>query len=162
MAAERGESEGGAVTRIALDRLLHKAECLGDRRPRRPDHLIGAQIEVVSGQIGGRPAGRTGGLGGLQRRLDDPGDAGSHLVLKLEDIFERAVEPVGPQMRPGSRVDQLPCDPHPITGLPDRAFEDVAYAQFAADALNVDRLPFVGEAGIAGDHEEPADAAECP
>ena len=30
-----------------------------------------------------------------------PGDADRHLVLKLEHVFERAVEAVGPEMRAG-------------------------------------------------------------
>ena len=33
---------------------------------------------------------------------DNAGDARRHLVLKLEDIFERTVETVCPQMRPVS------------------------------------------------------------
>src|SRR5262249_44878132 len=69
----------------------------GDLPCRRQGHRIAAQIEVVGAQIGNRAAGRTGGLGGLQRRLDDGGDARRHLILKLEDIFERAVEAVDPQ-----------------------------------------------------------------
>ena len=35
-------------------------------------------------------------LGGLQCRLDDPGDADRDLVLKFEHVFQRAVEAVGP------------------------------------------------------------------
>src|SRR5215831_2025734 len=49
--AIRGPAECGSVTRIALDRLLHKTERLRDLACRRPDHRIGAQIEVVGGQI---------------------------------------------------------------------------------------------------------------
>ena len=82
--------------RIARDRLLRKAECLGGLLRRRPEHRMGAQIEVVGGQISGWAAGRTGGLGGLQRRLDDTGNARRDLVLKLENLFERAVEVLGP------------------------------------------------------------------
>ena len=63
--ADRGPGEGGPVPRIARDRLLHKTERLRDLACRRPDRRIGAQIEVVGGQIGGRPIGRTRGLGGL-------------------------------------------------------------------------------------------------
>ena len=158
--ADRGPGECGPVTRIARDRLLHKTERLRDLPCRRQDHRIGAQIEVVGGQIVGRAAGRTGGLGGLQCRLDDAGDARRHLVLKLEDIFERAVEAVGPEMRAGRRVDQLRGDAHPTAGLAHRAFEHIAHAELAPDLLHIDRLALVGEARIAGDDEEPADARE--
>jgi hypothetical protein len=36
-----------------------------------------------------------------KRRLDDTGDARCDVVLKLEDVFEQAVEAVGPEMRAG-------------------------------------------------------------
>ncbi len=158
--ADRSPGERGPVTRIALDRLLHQTERLGDLPCRRQEHRGGAQIEVVGGQIVGRSGGRTGGLGGLQCRLDHAGDARGHLVLKLEDIFERAVEPIGPQMRAGHRVDQLADNAHATAGLAHRAFEHVPNAEFAADLLHVDRLALVREARIAGDDEEPADAGE--
>src|SRR6516165_11412290 len=51
--AVRGPGERGPVMRIARDCLLHQTQRLGDLPCRRPDHRIGAQIEVVGGQIGG-------------------------------------------------------------------------------------------------------------
>jgi len=60
---------------------------------------VDGQIEIVGSKVVGRAARQAGGLGGLQRRLDNAGDARRHLVLKLEDIFERTVETVCPQMR---------------------------------------------------------------
>ena len=64
--ADRGQGECGPVTRIARNRLLQKMERFGYLPCRRPNHRIGAQIEIVGSQIGGRTAGRTGGLSGLQ------------------------------------------------------------------------------------------------
>jgi hypothetical protein len=81
-----------------------------------------AQIEVVGAEVGGRPRGGSAHLGGLQCWLDDAGDADRDLVLKVEDIFERAVEAVGPQMSAGGRVDQLPGDSHALPGFAHRAF----------------------------------------
>ena len=63
-------------------------------------------------------------------------------------------------MRAGERVDQLRGDAHSTTRFAHRAFEDVAHTQFAPDLLNVNRLALVGEAGIASNDEQPADAAE--
>jgi hypothetical protein len=60
-------------------------------------------------------------------------------------------------MRAGRRVDQLCGDAHALACLAHRAFEDVADAEFASDLLHIDRLALVGEAGVAGDDEEPAD-----
>ena len=62
-------------------------------------HLIRAQVEVIGGKIAGWAVGRAGGFGGLRRRFDDPGAGRGHLVLKVENVGERAVKPVGPEMR---------------------------------------------------------------
>jgi hypothetical protein len=83
-----------------------------------------------------------------------------HLVLQLEDVLQRAVETAGPEMRAGQGIDQLPGDAHLPPGLAHRAFEHITDAKLARDLLHIDGLPFVGEARIAGDHEEPADARE--
>src|SRR6516164_8760329 len=44
--------------------------------------------------------------------------------------------------------------------LAHRASQDITDAEFAADPLHVDGLALVGEARIAGDHKQPADARE--
>jgi len=45
--------------------------------------------------------------------------------------------------------------------LADAAFHHVTHAQFAADLLDVRRAPFVSEARIARDHEQPAHVTQC-
>src|SRR6516225_5108705 len=57
-------------------------------------------------------------------------------------------------------IDQLPGDAHPAARFAHRAFKNVTHAQFLTDLLHVDRLPFVSEAGIARDDDEPPDTAE--
>jgi hypothetical protein len=47
---------------------------------------VAADIEIVGSKVVGRSARQAGDLGGLQRRLDNAGDARRHLILKLEDI----------------------------------------------------------------------------
>ena len=89
-----------------------------------------------------------------------PATLDATLILELEHIFDRAVEPVGPQMRAGFGLDQLRGDADPAAALAHRAFEHIAHAQFAPDLLHIDGLALVGEARIAGDHEQPADAAD--
>jgi hypothetical protein len=69
----------------------------------------------------------------------------------LEDIFQRPVETIRPQMRPAAHVDQLTGDADPIAALAHRAFEHIP---------NVDVLSLIGEARIAGDDGKPADAGE--
>ena len=58
-------------SRVTVDRLLRKTQCLGDLPRRRPIRRVGSQIEIVSGEVGSLTARRTGGFGSLQLRLDD-------------------------------------------------------------------------------------------
>jgi len=96
----------------------------------------------------------------LQCRLDDPSDTDGDPVLELEDILQRAVETVGPNMHPTERIDQLRGDALASASLAHRAFEHITHAELASDLLHVDCLALVREARIAGDDEEPADARE--
>jgi hypothetical protein len=89
-----------------------------------------------------------------------PATLEAHIVLELEDVFQRAVKTVGPKMRAGGRVDQLPGNADPIAALAHRAFEHIAHAEIAPDLLHIDGLALVREARIAGDDEQPADAGE--
>src|SRR6266481_1925351 len=103
------------VARIASNRLPEQFERF-DRLVLFPGLIKwqGTQVEIVGGQIASRPLGRTADFGRLQCWLDDAGNARRHLVLKLEDVFERAVEPIGPEMRVAGRIDQLRGDTHPV------------------------------------------------
>src|ERR1700732_581817 len=108
----------------------------------------------------GRAVCRPRRFSGLQRRLDDPGDTRCDLVLQVENVFERTVEPIGPEMCAIEGFDQLRGDPHTIAGFAHRALENVTDPQLPTNLLYVDRLALVGETRIAGDHEEPADARQ--
>src|SRR6516162_3330078 len=92
------------------------------------------------------------GLG--QRRLDDPGDAGGNLVLYGEDVAEVAVVAIGPDVSAGDCIDQLRGDAHPIAGLADAPFEDVAHPQLPPDPIHIGGLALVAAARIASYHEE--------
>ena len=48
-----------------------------------------------------------------------------------------------------------------IAGLAHAAFQHVAHAELAPDLLHVDGAALVGEARIAGDHEQPAQARQA-
>ena len=119
-----------------------------------------AQIVVVGVEALGRLALRALDLRPLQLRRDRADDARGDLVLQLEDIVERAFETVRPEMRPGRGIDELPGDAHPVRGLAHAAFQHVAHAQLATDLLHVDRPALVGEARIARDDEQPANARQ--
>src|SRR6516162_10604546 len=98
----RRQGSGETVARIASNRSPEQFECF-DCLALFPGLVEwqGTQVEIVCGQIARRPLGRTADFGRLQCRLDDAGDGRRHLVLKLEDVFERAVEAIGPEMRVG-------------------------------------------------------------
>ena len=140
--ADRRPGKCRPVMRIDRDRLIEQSQSLENPLLRYwKEDRKRAQVEIVGGEIVGRPRGGAAHLGGLQCRLDDPGDADGDLVLKLEHVFQRAVEAVGPQMRAGFGIDQLPGDAHPVAALAHRAFEHIAHAEFAPDLLHIDARP---------------------
>ena len=87
---------------------------------------------------------RVGRAGALRRfRLDQfiaqgVGQPRDDLILQLEQISHVLLEPLGPEMRAGFRVDELRVDPHPVLVALDRAFEHVANAELLADLFGVD------------------------
>ena len=119
-----------------------------------------AQVVVVGVQAFRRLALGALDLGPFELRRDRADDAFRDLVLQFEDVVERAFEALRPEMRAGRGVDQLPGDAHPVAGLAHAAFQHVAHAKLAADLLHVHGPALVGEARIARDDEQPADARQ--
>ena len=78
-------------------------------------------------------------LGLAQFRLDRANDTARDLLLKREDVVERAVETVGPDMCAGCRIDQLAGDANSTTGLAHAAFEHVTHAKLAPDFTSIVR-----------------------
>ena len=64
-------------------------------------------------------------------------------------------------MRAGRGLDQLRGDAHSIGGLAHATLQHIAHAELASDLLHIDAAALISEAQIAGDHEEPADPAQC-
>src|SRR5450631_1551051 len=87
-------------------------------------------------------------FGALQLRIYCADHTARHLVLQIENIFELAVEPVGPKVRSRRSVNQLPCDANPVAGFTHATLEHVTHTKFAADLLDIDGFAFVSEAGI--------------
>ena len=65
----------------------------------------------------------------------------AHAVLKLEHVFERAVEPVRPEVVAGCCVDQLSGDANAVADFADATLKDIAHAEFAPDLPDVGELP---------------------
>src|SRR5579864_4465945 len=125
---DRRPSERGPVTRVALECLLEQTKRL--RYPGNGSKVqsIGAQVEIVGSQVVSRAGGNPHCLRGLQCWLENASYACRHLVLKIENVFKRAVEAIDPQMNATRCVDQLRGDPNSLPRLAHRAFEHVADA----------------------------------
>jgi len=63
-------------------------------------------------------------------------------------------------MRSTGSFDQLRRNAYPLPCFPYRSFEHVPHVEVLPDLLHVDRAALVGEARIARDDKEPADARE--
>ena len=94
-----------------------------------------------------------GGDLSAQRVRQAPDD----FVLHVEEIGERLVKPLRPQMTASLGVDELHVDAHAVSAALNAALEDIANVQVAADRLHVERLALVGERRVAGDHDRAAD-----
>src|SRR5690348_18177184 len=94
--------------------------------------LIG--VEIV-GWLGLRPLA----LCLFEFRENGSDDAGRHLVLQIEDVGQRAVEPVRPDVDARRGDYELPCDAHPAARLASAALQHVAHAELAAYLLHIDR-----------------------
>ena len=70
-----------------------------------------------------------------------PRQARDDFVLHVEEIGERLVEPLGPEMIAGFGVDELHVDAHAVSAALNAALEDIADVQLAPDLLQVDGLP---------------------
>src|SRR5262249_55277131 len=109
--AERRQGERQLVPSIDRNRLLEETERLGNVLSRYwTESRKCAQAQIVSAKVSSRAVGRAHRLGGLQCRLDDPGDAHRDLVLEIKHVLQRAVEAIGPEMCTACRVDELGGD----------------------------------------------------
>ncbi len=97
-------------------------------------------------------------FGPTQVRLDGADDIQGDFVLNLENVIERTVEALAPKMASAFRLDHLRGDAHTTVVFAYASLKQVSYAEFATHAFHVHRHTFVGEAGIARDHEQPLDA----
>src|SRR5258708_37786832 len=117
----------------------------------------GTQEVIVGIEACGRFAFGAFDFRALQLWRDRADNACGDAVLKVENILERTVKPIRPQMHAVRHIDQLPSDAYAITGLAHAAFKHIAHAELTSDLLDADGLALVGEARIARDDEEPAD-----
>src|SRR5207237_7821826 len=106
------------IIRLQCERLVEEGECL-IRLARHRDISVwqGPQIEIVGVETFRALAPGALDLGVAQARLDRADDAQGNLVLQFEDVVERAVISLGPDMRAGRGLDQLRGDTDPVRGF---------------------------------------------
>ena len=100
-----------------------------------------------AGGLGLRPP--EGALGATDR-VDD---ASGQLVLNHEEVGERPVVALGPDLAAGSGVDQAHGRPQPTAVTVETAFEHVPDAELSTNLARIVRLVSVGKAGAATDDE---------
>ena len=115
-------------------------------------------VSLPGSKIAGRLAQCPPLFGIGNSRFNGPGDRKRNLVLHSEDISQITIVTLRPDVDAGFCIDKLRVDADPLTAATHAAFQDIAHAKFTSDLLHVDRMALVGEAGIAGDDEQPADA----
>src|SRR5262249_54211279 len=96
----------------------------------------------------------------LQFRRNRADHARGDLILQIEDIIERALEAIRPQVTASGGIDQLSGDAHAVRRLAYAAFEQIANTEFTTDLLRIESPPFEREAGITGNDEQPAHARQ--
>ena len=93
--------------------------------------------------------------------LPEPvGQSRDDLVLHVEQLGDRLVETLAPDVASRPGVDELDAHPHSRAAALDAALEQAADVEVPADLLHVDSFAPVGERGVAGDDKSPGNAGE--
>ena len=159
--AQDGVREQQRVVGLELERPPEQRVGLGVLpRGRLVDLEDRLELDVVGGDAARPLPPRALDLGDLDLRPDDHRDVRGDAVLEGEDVVERAVEVLGPEVRAGDAVDELGGDPEPVAGPPHAALEHVAHAELPRDLPHVDGAALVDEGRGAGDDGEAAEPAE--
>ena len=62
-------------------------------------------------------------------------------VLHVEEVGQRLIEPLRPEMIAFFGVDELDIDAHAVSAALNAALQDIANVQLAPDLLQIDGLP---------------------
>ena len=145
----------GIGAESAIEKAARVCQIVGGQTLIEPSQTL--KIEVHRVRVRGLL--RASRLGGDELGVERIGEPRDDFVLHVEEIGERLVEPLGPEMIAGFGVDKLHVDAHAVTAALDAALEHVADVQLAADLLQIGGLAFVGEGGVAPDYERSRECA---
>ena len=119
-----------------------------------------AEVVVVGFQALCRLAPGTLDLGLLHFRCDRTDDARGDLVLQIEDLRQRSVETIGPQVGTRRGIDELAGDAQAVARPAHASLDHIADTQLAPDLLHVHGPALVGEARIPCDDEQVAEVSQ--
>ena len=100
-------------------------------------------------------------LGHIDLAREPRGDRAGDLILKIEQVLELQVEPVGPQRGLGGRVDELDGDAKALIRPAQTAAENVAHAEAALDLLGRIGAQVEQEGRMPRDHHQVAEPREA-
>ena len=149
----RRSNERVDIVGIGGERTIEKAERL--RHILRGPTLIepSQTLKVEVHRVGGRGLFGAARLSDDELRIQRVSQARDDFVLHIEEIGQRLVEPLGPEMIARFGIDELHVHAHAVSAALNTAFEDIANVQLAADLLQIDVLAFIGEGGVAPDND---------
>ena len=156
----REQRVGHAVPGIEFDGLLEQPRRLGRARRIVPGERVALQHALVGIEARRRLAARALDVRDLHAADERAHDRLHDLVLHVEDLGLRPVEPLAPDVAAGLGVDQLHADADAIADAAHRALDDEAHVQFARDLRGVDGGPAIPERGRARSHGQQPPARE--
>src|SRR4029079_14702762 len=95
------------------------------------------QVVLVRTEIPDRTLRQAPMLGRRESELQRVYDLARETLLDFEDVLQRAVELIGPELRVGPGVHELRRDPEAGTSAPDAAGQHVTRAELARDGTQV-------------------------
>jgi hypothetical protein len=121
--ANRFERVGSGVAGIQLNGVIQHV----NRFPGRAVGMLAEEMEPADEALPGVEALRRFALCPIDLRLlqlwcNGAEHAARNLILQIEDVLDRTIEAIRPQMRAGCCVDELAGDTHPVAGSAHTAF----------------------------------------
>ena len=91
----------------------------------------------------------------LYRKRGD--DLPDHFVLQREDVPNRPIVALCPEVLTSERVDELRVDANGVALAPDTSLQHVAHAKVLGDLLHLHGFALVGPTGVARNDQDPGE-----